>query len=103
MEYAWCYISWIFGSISSPYVEKKLVFVFKVCLEGEISKSSIMNSLARGKRASGDLIPWTISQQVLMISSCGQLKFHSVQNWPLLRVGVSVSLRQTDFILGSIS
>ena len=22
-----------------------------------------MNSLARGKRASGDLIPWTVSQQ----------------------------------------
>ncbi|XP_028411491.1 RNA cytidine acetyltransferase-like isoform X2 [Dendronephthya gigantea] len=37
--------------------------VIQVCLEGEISKSSIMNSLARGKRASGDLIPWTISQQ----------------------------------------
>lgn len=37
--------------------------VLQVCLEGDISKSSIMNSLSRGKRASGDLIPWTISQQ----------------------------------------
>lgn len=36
---------------------------FKVCLEGEISKDTIMNSLSRGKRASGDMIPWTISQQ----------------------------------------
>jgi N-acetyltransferase 10 len=35
----------------------------QVCLEGEISQDSIMNSLSRGKRASGDLIPWTISQQ----------------------------------------
>ena len=35
----------------------------QVCLEGDISKSSIMNSLSRGKRASGDLIPWTVSQQ----------------------------------------
>ena len=34
-----------------------------MCLEGEISKTSIMNSLSRGKRESGDLIPWTISQQ----------------------------------------
>ena len=34
-----------------------------MCLEGDISKSSIMNSLSRGKRASGDLIPWTVSQQ----------------------------------------
>ncbi|KAK7099272.1 RNA cytidine acetyltransferase-like isoform X2 [Littorina saxatilis] len=39
--------------------------VIQVCLEGEISKASIMNSLSRGKRASGDLIPWTISQQFL--------------------------------------
>lgn len=37
--------------------------VLQVCLEGDISKSSIMSSLSRGKRASGDLIPWTISQQ----------------------------------------
>lgn len=39
-----------------------LCFV-QVCLEGEISKQSIMNSLQRGKRAAGDLIPWTISRQ----------------------------------------
>ncbi|CAG2180852.1 unnamed protein product, partial [Oppiella nova] len=35
----------------------------QVCLEGQISENSIMNSLSRGKRAAGDLIPWTISQQ----------------------------------------
>ena len=34
-----------------------------MCLEGEISKDIIMNSLSRGKRASGDMIPWTVSQQ----------------------------------------
>ena len=34
-----------------------------MCLEGDISKSSVMTSLSRGKRASGDLIPWTVSQQ----------------------------------------
>ncbi|CAG8607471.1 4930_t:CDS:10, partial [Acaulospora morrowiae] len=34
-----------------------------VCLEGEISKEGIMSSLKRGTRASGDLIPWLISQQ----------------------------------------
>ena len=33
-------------------------------MEGEISKDSIMSGLSQGKRASGDLIPWTISQQV---------------------------------------
>ncbi|KAL7750286.1 N-acetyltransferase 10 [Sorochytrium milnesiophthora] len=37
--------------------------VVQVCLEGEISKQTIANSLARGLRADGDLIPWCISQQ----------------------------------------
>ena len=35
----------------------------QVCLEGEISQQTLMKSLNRGKRASGDLIPWTITQQ----------------------------------------
>ena len=38
--------------------------VLQVCCEGAISKNSVMSSLAQGKRASGDLIPWTLSQQV---------------------------------------
>ncbi len=37
--------------------------VVQVCLEGEISKQSILESLRRGKGADGDLIPWTVSQQ----------------------------------------
>nr|ALU63749.1 N-acetyltransferase 10 [Haliotis madaka] len=41
----------------------EVLCVVQVCLEGEISKSTIMHSLSRGKRAAGDLIPWTVSQQ----------------------------------------
>ncbi|XP_053141280.1 RNA cytidine acetyltransferase isoform X3 [Hemicordylus capensis] len=41
----------------------EVLAVVQVCLEGEISRQSIMNSLARGKKASGDLIPWTVSEQ----------------------------------------
>ena len=41
--------------------------VLQVALEGHISKESVMNSLARGLQASGDLIPWTISQQVRLL------------------------------------
>jgi N-acetyltransferase 10 len=37
--------------------------VIQVALEGKISKASVMNSLSRGRRAAGDLIPWTVSQQ----------------------------------------
>ncbi|XP_028917575.1 RNA cytidine acetyltransferase [Ornithorhynchus anatinus] len=41
----------------------EVLAVVQVCLEGEISRQSIMNSLSRGKKASGDLIPWTVSEQ----------------------------------------
>eukprot|EP01126_Amoeba_proteus_P061077 TRINITY_DN8157_c0_g1_i7.p1 TRINITY_DN8157_c0_g1~~TRINITY_DN8157_c0_g1_i7.p1 ORF type:complete len:505 (-),score=97.81 TRINITY_DN8157_c0_g1_i7:381-1895(-) len=37
--------------------------VVQVCLEGEISKDSLMKSLGKGKRPTGDLIPWNISMQ----------------------------------------
>lgn len=37
--------------------------VIQVALEGRISKQSVLNSLSRGKRAAGDLIPWIVSQQ----------------------------------------
>lgn len=46
--------------------DKKLpepLCVVQLALEGEISKESVHNSLSRGQRAGGDLIPWTISQQ----------------------------------------
>jgi N-acetyltransferase 10 len=37
--------------------------VIQVALEGDISQESVLNSLSRGNRPSGDLIPWTVSQQ----------------------------------------
>ncbi|OBT77245.1 hypothetical protein VF21_04072 [Pseudogymnoascus sp. 05NY08] len=37
--------------------------VIQIALEGQISKQSVLNSLARGQRAAGDLIPWLVSQQ----------------------------------------
>lgn len=41
----------------------EILCVVQVCLEGELSEQSVVDNLQRGKRASGDLIPWTISQQ----------------------------------------
>lgn len=37
--------------------------VIQVALEGKISRQSVLNSLSRGSRPSGDLIPWLVSQQ----------------------------------------
>ncbi|KAJ1914057.1 N-acetyltransferase 10 [Mycoemilia scoparia] len=37
--------------------------VVQVCLEGEISRKSIMSALSQGRRSGGDMIPWIVSQQ----------------------------------------
>lgn len=37
--------------------------VVQLALEGGISKSTVVSTLSRGSRASGDMIPWLVSQQ----------------------------------------
>ena len=57
-------------------------------LEGAIKdpdplSEPLMSSLCRGKRGAGDLIPWTVSQQVSQGRSCeGALKVQA-SSWPL--------------------
>ena len=46
----------------SPRLPEPLCVV-QLALEGQISRSSVLNSLSRGQRAGGDLIPWLVSQQ----------------------------------------
>lgn len=41
----------------------EILVVIQVCLEGQISERSVNETLSRGKKAAGDLIPWTITQQ----------------------------------------
>ena len=47
---------------NSPRLPEPLC-VIQVALEGQISRQSVLNSLSRGQRAGGDLIPWLVSQQ----------------------------------------
>ncbi|KOC66166.1 N-acetyltransferase 10 [Habropoda laboriosa] len=41
----------------------EVLTVIQICLEGEVSKYTINDGLGRGRKAAGDLIPWTIAQQ----------------------------------------
>eukprot|EP01135_Chromosphaera_perkinsii_P005386 Nk52_evm67s343 gene=Nk52_evmTU67s343 len=42
----------------------EILCVLQVCLEGEISRETMADVFARGKKgAAGDLIPWTVAQQ----------------------------------------
>lgn len=47
------------GELPEPLV------VVQLALEGAISRKSIADSLRRGKAPAGDMMPWTMSQQVL--------------------------------------
>ncbi|CAH8440187.1 unnamed protein product [Schistosoma turkestanicum] len=52
----------------APYDPKsgcvpEILCVLQVSLEGKINKDRVMHNLSRGLRPSGDLIPWTLSQQ----------------------------------------
>lgn len=52
--------------LTAPAEDNKLpepLCVIQVALEGQISRESVLNSLSRGQRAGGDLIPWIVSQQ----------------------------------------
>ena len=41
----------------------EILAVVQLCMEGELSSERMTDSMQRGKRAAGDLIPWTIAQQ----------------------------------------
>lgn len=41
----------------------EILVIVQICLEGGISKDSVLEGFSTGKRASGDLIPWTVAQQ----------------------------------------
>ncbi|XP_063934411.1 RNA cytidine acetyltransferase-like [Zophobas morio] len=41
----------------------ELLCVLQICLEGQLSKTTVLESLSRGHNAAGDMIPWTLSQQ----------------------------------------
>ncbi|KAK0086567.1 hypothetical protein PV325_002971 [Microctonus aethiopoides] len=50
----------------------EILVVIQVSLEGELSKNTIDSGFGRGKRAAGDLIPWTLAQ------------YHDDNNFPQL-------------------
>ncbi|KIH42602.1 hypothetical protein ANCDUO_27412, partial [Ancylostoma duodenale] len=37
----------------------------QICLEGNLSEETVSGAIGSGKRAAGDLLPWTISQQFM--------------------------------------
>ena len=66
--------------------------VMQVCLEGKISKSSVVDKLSKGERGSGDLIPWTISQQFQ------DNEFPSLSGARVVRIATHPDFQKVPFI-----
>src|SRR5688572_21353797 len=49
----------LLGPVSNANSMPDILAVVQVCLEGDISKESVLKALSRGERANGDLIPWS--------------------------------------------
>ena len=45
-----------------------ILCVAQLALEGKISRASVQAAMTRGRNASGDLIPWSVSQQFMETS-----------------------------------
>ncbi|VDN06005.1 unnamed protein product [Thelazia callipaeda] len=43
----------------------EVLAVIQIAMEGNLSAATVSNNIGRGKRAAGDLLPWTISQQFM--------------------------------------
>ncbi|KJH47427.1 putative ATPase DUF699 [Dictyocaulus viviparus] len=43
----------------------EVLAVAQICLEGDLTKHFISKAMDNGKRAAGDLLPWTVSQQFM--------------------------------------
>lgn len=53
----------LLGPVQRMDALPEILVVIQVALEGQISAQSISDSLGRGKKAAGDLIPWNIAEQ----------------------------------------
>uniref|UniRef100_A0A0N5ADA8 RNA cytidine acetyltransferase n=1 Tax=Syphacia muris TaxID=451379 RepID=A0A0N5ADA8_9BILA len=43
----------------------EVLVVIQICIEGALSPSTVLGYTERGRRAAGDLVPWTINQQFM--------------------------------------
>ena len=53
----------LIGPVAPGQALPDILCVIQVSLEGQISKKSVAQSMSRGRREAGDLIPWVISTQ----------------------------------------
>lgn len=79
-----------------PIVKKnqlpEILVVIQVCLEGEISSTTLANSLVRGMKASGDLIPWNITEQF------GDHEFPKLSGARIVRIATHPNYQRVSYL-----
>ncbi|VDM75311.1 unnamed protein product [Strongylus vulgaris] len=68
----------------------------QVCLEGNLSEKTVTDALGTGKRAAGDLLPWTISQQFM------DHEFPTLCGGRVVRIAVHPDFQSMGYYLGHV-
>jgi N-acetyltransferase 10 len=65
--------------------------VVQIAFEGKISQKSVQSEISKGNKASGDLIPWTISQQF------GDMEFPGLSGARIVRVATHPDVQNMGY------
>lgn len=73
----------LIGPVSETQVHlPEILAVIQICIEGSLSSATVSSSVERGKRAAGDLVPWTVNQQFM------DTEFTSLTGGRVVRIAV---------------
>lgn len=81
----------LLGPITKKDQLPEILVILQVCLEGEISSQTVKDSLGRGKKAAGDLIPWNVSEQY------GDRDFPKLAGVRIVRVATHPNYQRVSF------
>ncbi|KYQ93042.1 putative N-acetyltransferase [Tieghemostelium lacteum] len=85
----------------------EILCAVQVSLEGEIAKEAILNSIKRGYQSSGDLIPWTLTQQFQdesfpRLSGCRVVRIATHPDYQKMGYGSKAMELLTQYYQGNI-
>lgn len=79
-----------------PVIKKdtlpEVLVVIHVCLEGQISEDNVDSSMARGKKAAGDLIPWVVAEQF------NDKQFPNLSGLRIVRIATHPNYQRVGFL-----
>lgn len=87
----------LLGPITKKDTLPEILVVIQVSLEGQISSATVSDSLSRGRKAAGDLIPWNISEQF------SDTDFPKLAGARIVRIATHPNYQRVRFLLTNIT